>query len=483
MKRNTKPTINIFVILILIFFSSQKIFAATFYVGQSGSPGGNYFTNIQSAVNASSPEDYVIISNGTYLLNSPIDVNTNLTIKSASGQENTIIDGNNTNICFVLYNHSTIIEGFTITNGNGKFGVGGGVYCEDRTPIITNCLITGNSNAGFGGGGVYGGTINNCVIRNNSGGSLGGGVCESTVNNSMISDNSTDQSGGGAYNSTINNCTITGNSSTDYGGGVSDCIVNNSTISGNTSDNGGGNNGGTVNNCIIVSNWANKGGASFDGTNKNCVIIGNTANQGGGLYENVTYNCTITDNSGIVNAGGTYNSVVNNSIVYYNTALTDDNRFGGVYSYCCTATNAAQGTGNITNLPILLSASHIATNSPCIGAGNNSYTSGFDIDGEAWKNPPSIGCDEIYINAISGSLSVAIIGSRFTYENVPINFTAEIEGQLYENIWSFGDGTAETNKYKNLTCVGGNRELQCNTYGFQRNVSGRYIHNDYSFCY
>jgi len=96
---------------------------------------------------------------------------------------------------------------------------------------------------------------------------------------------------------------------------------------------------------------------------------------------------------------------------------------------------------------MLLSVSHIATNSPCVGAGTNAYTSGFDIDGEAWKDPPSIGCDEPYANAISGSLSVAVIADETnTYTGSPLTFFADIKGKVSQSIWTFDDGTAETNK-------------------------------------
>jgi len=96
---------------------------------------------------------------------------------------------------------------------------------------------------------------------------------------------------------------------------------------------------------------------------------------------------------------------------------------------------------------MLVNSSHIATNSPCVGAGSISYTSGVDIDGEAWKNPPSMGCDEVYANALTGSLTVAVSANETnTYFGRPLTFSAVIEGRQSLNIWTFGDGTAETNK-------------------------------------
>jgi hypothetical protein len=73
--------------------------------------------------------------------------------------------------------------------------------------------------------------------------------------------------------------------------------------------------------------------------------------------------------------------------------------------------------------------------------------SGTDIDGEPWANPPSIGCDEYYSGAVTGSLSVAIATS-FTNVAVgyPVSFTALIKGRTDLSMWDFGDGALEINQ-------------------------------------
>ena len=54
------------------------------------------------------------------------------------------------------------------------------------------------------------------------------------------------------------------------------------------------------------------------------------------------------------------------------------------------------GWNNITTEPGLVSASHLSNGSPCRGAGYSGHATGTDIDGQAWLDPPSIGCDEYY---------------------------------------------------------------------------------------
>jgi len=311
--------------IILICFASQKILAATNYVGTTGTPGGNYFTDIQSAVNASSGGDFVIVSNGTYVLSSQIEVNTNLTIQSVTGPENTIIDGNNTNRCFYLYEHNIVISGFTITNGNtgsGYYHDGGGIYCADGEPVITNCTIIGNF-AGDEGGGVRGCTIINCIVSGNSA-----------------------EEGGGISEGTVNNCLIIRNSASGDGGGI---------------------NFGTVNNCLIIGN--------------------STENSGGGVIWAEINNCTISGNSAGVSGGGNLSASasINNSIIYYNSAPENPNREGGTYRRSCT-TPAVSGEGNISSLPQFVGTNssnyRIKSTSPCINAGDNSYAPmPVDLDG------------------------------------------------------------------------------------------------------
>jgi hypothetical protein len=215
-----------------------------------------------------------------------------------------------------------------------------------------------------------------------------------------------------------------------------------------TNGNGGGvscaSSSATVSNCVLAGN---SGGGASGGTLNNCIITGNSAyDMGAGVYGGTLYNCTLTGNS--VNGpnasgGGAFGATLNNCIVYFNTAAVGANYDSTcTLNYCCTTPLPEAGTGNITGDPELASASHLSVFSPCRGAGSPAYTSGVDIDGEAWANPPSIGCDEYQAGAVAGPLCVDI---AVTLTNVavgyPVSLTALIEGRTTLSIWEFGDGT------------------------------------------
>ncbi len=187
-------------LILLSFFASQRIIAVTKYVGTTGTPSGNYFTDIQSAVDASSAGDLVLVSNGVYSvgervtpghdLTNRVVITKNITVRSVNGPKNTIILGKEApggsfgpGAVRCVYMESGTISGFTISNGNTltsgsdiyeKFG--GGIWLTNGC-IVTNCTIIGN-NADLSGGGAYcsGGSLFDCTISQNSAQDSGGGV-------------------------------------------------------------------------------------------------------------------------------------------------------------------------------------------------------------------------------------------------------------------------------------------------------------------
>jgi hypothetical protein len=231
------------------------------------------------------------------------------------------------------------------------------------------------------------------------------------------------ESGGGgvwcqSISSVVSNCWLMGNSAA---AGV-----------------GGGAAKGTLYRCALIGNT---GSGAWNSILNNCALIGNT---GAGAWLGTLNNCTITGNSG----GGAF-ATLNNCIVYFNTfgdSLNYDEYYGTL-NYCCTTPLPTRGVGNISVDPQLASASHLSAASPCRAAGSAAYTTGADCDGEAWASPPSIGCDEYHVGAVTGPLSAAI-GAPFASVAVgfPLELTALIDGRTTLSVWDFGDGVLATNQ-------------------------------------
>ncbi len=236
-----------FVFLFTALVGTNLMMAATLHVDlNSANPTAPYAsretaaTNIQTAVNAAVAGDTIQVWDGHYLLASEISVTNAITIHSESGPDTTIVDGKGRVRGFNLGNIACVIEGLTITNGYSS-GDGGGIYCYDTTPVVTNCTITGNS--ADCGGGMSGGTANHCTLIGNTAYWLGGGMDGGTANNCILSGN-TATWGGGMYEGTANNCILSGNTAT-WGSGM---------------------NYGTANNCIVYGNTAFQGNELFSAT-------------------------------------------------------------------------------------------------------------------------------------------------------------------------------------------------------------------------
>ncbi len=317
---------------------------------------------IQAGIVAASGGDLVLVAPDTYLEN--IDfLGKAITVQGEAGPDVTEIDGNQAGSVVSFTGGETEeagIAGFTIRNGSSLRG--GGIYCLDSSPTVTNCTISENNVSGglYGGGGIYcensSPAIMSCRIIGNSAASAGGIFCfdsSPTITDCTITGNIANNPnghGGGIYcnvlsQATITNCTITGNSA-NKGGGIgcseSSPVITNCTISGNDAEYGGGihvvGNGSEIYPAIdgstLSENSAYRGGAIYSkGDNfsrvyltiTNCSISKNSAVKGAGIW-NHTYsystiaNCTISENSaedlggGIYSAGG--DTEITNSILW-----------------------------------------------------------------------------------------------------------------------------------------------------------------------
>jgi len=242
---------------------------------------------IQKAINSSSNGDTILVSPGTYFEN--INFNGKKVVltsyylfnKDTSYIRTTIINGSkpvhpDTASCVIIINgqdSTTVLQGFTLTGGNGTawkdehssgtYREGGGVLVALSSPTIRNNLIIGNEAinktglASSGGGGIRCGDgspkiLNNVIINNN--GRYGGGLvfnfCCAVVRNNIICNNigGEDYGGGGIWinggitgkQNVFENNTIINNHSVSDGGGLlmydsgAKAVLKNNIIAGNT---------------------------------------------------------------------------------------------------------------------------------------------------------------------------------------------------------------------------------------------------------
>ena len=416
-------------------------------------------TNIQDAIDAASVAGaLVLVSNGVYnvggrvvygSMTNRVVVDKPVNVASVNGPALTAIEGfpTNDNVsdirCVYLTNNATL-TGFTLTNGATIQGAdyvhewsGAGAWCESSSCVVSNCVFVNNTAQGDGGG-IYGGALFNCTFTNNYGYDGGAAIASSLDQCTLLNNQS--YYGGGACNSTLTKCTLTGNFTyidSDYtanGGGASGCTLANCVLYGNTSLTGGGASGCTLLNCALFRNAA-EGAGSWPP-------------DGGGANGSTLVNCTVVANCAVNTGGGVNSCILTNCIVYFNTAPDGTNYSDdSTLFYCDTAPLPGLGANNITSDPELTDFEHISSGSPCRGAGNATATSGVDIDGDAWLNPPSIGCDEFNATSATGAMAVAI---SVSFTNVAtgftVDFTAQISGHATANRWDFGDGTIVSNQ-------------------------------------
>ncbi|NQV15823.1 T9SS type A sorting domain-containing protein [bacterium] len=336
------------------------------------------FASIQMGIDVSVDGDTVLVQPGTYVEN----INFNgknivvgslfLTTQDTSYISQTIIDGNQSGSCVQFISGETssaVLDGFTITNGNGTIvngsqRFGGGIYSYNSSnPTIQNCIITGNSAGGGSGGGIScwyaSATIKNCIIRNNS---------NHGISNAF---------GAGV---SVDNCIINNNYGSDYGGGIS----------------AGGGSSPIIINCTIVNN------DSYHHTSTGIYAI-----SGGTVINSI-----VRDNIG---------SDV--SIIQGTTSVTYSNIEGGF---------AGTGNIDTNPLFVDASNHdyHLSDDSPCIGAGlDTAIVPNTDIDGNPRPNPagsnPDMGA---YENSLAEPLLHTSIHVPYDYSTIPEAVEAANDG-------------------------------------------------------
>ncbi|MFO7613204.1 MAG: T9SS type A sorting domain-containing protein [Bacteroidales bacterium] len=198
------------------------------------------YATIQEGINAAAEGDTVMVSPGTYIENVELD-GKNVTLASlflitgdTSYISSTIIDGGFNGTVLTVGNgidSTTLIKGFTITNGTGQYQ-GGGIYIFYSSPVFDHLRIVGNNASD--GGGVFilndcASVFRHCLIKGNTASNSGGGMCifPSSNNDScklidlLIADNSADYGGGVMnFSAPILKRVKIRNNSAHFGGGM-----------------------------------------------------------------------------------------------------------------------------------------------------------------------------------------------------------------------------------------------------------------------
>jgi len=314
------PKTGVFLLLSLILLS-PSLTADTVHIPGSSTihvPGDQ--PTIQAGIDAAVDGDMVLVADGTYTGEGNRDIEffgKRITVRSVNGPANCIIDSQASEQdrhrgFHIRYgeDEDTVVEGFTVRGGWCTYDdPGGGLKCENASPLIRDLVITGNSGGHGGGIGIVNGSpiIVGCLITGNTATSGGAGISSEhasplIIGNTISGNTATLSWGGGAISAYYSELLLDRNIIVDNvartGGAL--CLresvvsASNNEISGNTATD---NSGGAVYcddscdlaflNCLIYDNWSDTiGGAvvCFHSTVSffNCSVVSNTTDREGG---------------------------------------------------------------------------------------------------------------------------------------------------------------------------------------------------------
>lgn len=306
------------------------------------------------------------------------------------------------------------VDGFVITNGQAARG--GGIYCEASSPIVANNVLTGNiggsGTSDQGGGAIYCRTAspfiaNNLIVGNQA--QNGGGIYCYSKSFPLIANN--------VIVSNVAQVVMATGLHVQGGGGInayylSSPIIRNNFIAYNVVTNLGiysGYGGGL---CLADSSPSVTAQIVNNTFLHNQSLNGTGAENGGGIY------CAPRNPPSLM-------AVVANNLIAFGSSGVMVSTASLLFSNNCTFGNAAYnfqgmsdptGTdGNISVDPLFLNPAsdfHLAANSPCIDAGDDSAvgTGWLDLDGQPRTNGAhvDIGADETVFGTIATLLSITM---------------------------------------------------------------------------
>ena len=404
---------SVLLIIALIGLSAVGAQAFCWTVEQDGS---GHFTTIQPAIEAATTGDSILVGDGVWT--GPENKNLDfggadvVTLLSRSGPSSCVIDCENDGRGFHFHSgegRAVEVKGLTIANGYVVDGNGGGVYCHNAGPSLTNlviqdCTAFAASHSGMGGGvAMYYSdalirdfTITGCQAENGGGVYVYDGSPE--ILDGAITGCQANEAGGGAWlrGGLLARCTISLCETFDDGGGVFVAHANASVTGNRITENTAGRGGGVffdadavASDNVIADNDASQGAGVFSDHCYpdliNCLLDGNDAAEGGAFFVHdggvdIEW-CTVVNNhadntiglggsilAADLGGGGTFF----HCILYYNYGVMPDITGGGM-SFCCyefdwPGTNFP-GPPEFVTGP--LGAYYLdAAGSPCVDAGN-----------------------------------------------------------------------------------------------------------------
>lgn len=384
-----------------------------------------------------------------------------ITLRSESGPDETVIDGQRLGRVITINtptDTTPVIDGFTIRNGLAAgLENGGGIFCWDSTPTIENNIVT--SNEGYHGGGIclwrpawppVSGTVRNNRVTDNIADKAGGGITclgyTPLIEGNTITNNWARYSGGGiltwsCIDSVIRSNVISSNTAGENAGGILNGMRATAQIHGNTiTGNHGGLRGGGIDNqydstaelkCnVIKHNDASVLGAALKTcensvmTITDCII---SENGGGGAA-----NCVHCRTSGSLTM--TYTEVSNN----IGDGIAFESSASGSINFCNIEGNTGYGVRN-TDINVTVNAEYNwwgnASGPLGVGPGSGDAVSAY-VDYDHWLMPPC----EIESSDIAGNKqdtfgvgdSVYVYGSGYatdtTYDLYVVNDTTWTDG-------------------------------------------------------
>jgi hypothetical protein len=195
-------------------------------------------TNIQAAVDVAAAGETVWVGSGTYATgsrscggwNNRVVVTNAITVRSVNGPAATRIVGtDSTDMTGVYLAPNAWLIGVTVTNFQSWSVNVGGVYGGS----LSNCVIAGN--LGFTAGGASTSTLYQCTLSGNEGAAGGGGAIYSTLYNCVLEKNASDYAA--ATLCTLYNCTLVDN--TGDAGSVAYSTAYNTILAGNSNGDSG----------------------------------------------------------------------------------------------------------------------------------------------------------------------------------------------------------------------------------------------------